>query len=610
MQRAHGASRSASNAKRDFDYDRFSTLAGELGEPPEGDYRVAFRRLGYWRPVRTLLLVTFALIFVGGFLIWLMLPEHWPHDASRAMQIASDVMVANTGIIGLLALINVTTLCRASLAARDPVPVRHEPGLRVAFLTTIVPAREPLAMVRKTLEAALEIRHDGPFDVWLLDEGGDPGVPAMCRELGVNHFSRQGISRWNRPSGRFRAKSKHGNYNSWLEAHGGDYDVMISVDPDHVPFPCFCERFLGYFRDPDVAFVIGPQVYGNYRGFVARAAESQQFLFHSLLQRAGNRSRTPMLVGTNNAIRISALKAAGGFQDSITEDMATSLQIHTRRNRETGRRWSSVYTPDLIAVGEGPETFTDYFSQQYRWSRGTDDVLFTRFWRQARRLSPRQVVHYTLLMSYYPTTAIAWTLGVLNGLLYLTLHAGGVTVPMHLWLMLYVDAAALQIGLYFWNRRHNVSPHERQGSSGISGMFISTLSTPIYVASLTATVLRRRRGFVVTAKGGAQGADSLATFAIHLRWAGLIALPLTVSLALGNIADPWMYLWTVLGLLVCLVPVAIWRLERSGAPAPPSRMRRLDRASRRRIGADARARRPRPEPVLEKAAFGERIEAA
>ncbi len=585
------------------DYDRFSTLAGELAPAPDHGYQVEFKRLGQWRPLRTMALVAGALLFVGGFLAWLMLPSHWPHDGGQALQIASYVMVIDTGIIGLFALVNVTTLCRASLAARDPIPVRHEPGTRIAFVTTIVPDREPLELVAKTLEAALRIRHDGPLDVWLLDEGDDAAVAAVCARLGVNHFSRRGVERWNRPSGAHRAKSKHGNYNAWLEAHGEDYEFMISVDPDHVPFECFVERFMGYFRDPDVAFVIGPQVYGNFHGFVARAAESQQFLFHSLLQRAGNRSRTPMLVGTNNAIRLSALKEVGGFHDSVTEDMATSLALHTRRNPATGRRWGSVYTPDLIAVGEGPETFTDYFTQQYRWSRGTDDVLLGRFWRLAHKLSPRQLVHYALLMSYYPTTALAWTLGVVNSLLYLTLHAGGVTVPMHLWLMLYVDAAALQIGLYFWNRRHNVSPHERQGSSGVSGMFISTLSTPIYVSSLCAAVLRRRGGFVVTAKGGARSADGLGTFRLHLRWAALIALPLAVSLAVRTIANPWMYLWTVLALGVCLLPVAIWRFEardRTG-PRTPRRRERAphDRELARAHRARLRATTPRPEPAVE-----------
>jgi hypothetical protein len=232
-----------------------------------------------------------------------------------------------------------------------------------------------------------------------------------------------------------------------------------------------------------------------------------------------------------------------------------------------------VYTPDVIAVGEGPASFTDYFTQQYRWALGTSEIALRRFWRLAHRLTPRQVVHYTLLMSYYPTAAIAWMLGILNCTLYLTLGAGGVKVPMHLWLMLYVDAAALQVGVYFWNRRHNISPHERQGSSGVSGMFISMLSTPIYVSSLLAALTGRGRGFVVTGKGEAATDDSVKTFRKHLLWAAVISAPLLTSLWL-NTNDLWMHVWALLSLAVCLAPVGIWRLRRGAGPTPTRQSRR------------------------------------
>ncbi|NEE61024.1 glycosyltransferase, partial [Streptomyces sp. SID8455] len=90
-------------------------------------------------------------------------------------------------------------------------------------------------------------------------------------------------------------------------------------DTDHVPMPNFLERMMGYFRDPDVAFVVGPQVYGNYDSAVTKAAESQQFLFHALIQRAGNRYGAPMFVGTNNVVRVAAVRQVGGLYDSITE---------------------------------------------------------------------------------------------------------------------------------------------------------------------------------------------------------------------------------------------------------------------------------------------------
>ncbi len=545
-----------------YDYEGRSQAAGPLTEPPAaGQYRVRFRRLDGARPIRSTLLVLAALLLLGGFLVWLMLPAHWPSgEAGSVIRIASITMTVTTGIIGVFAFLNLATLCRATLLARDPIPVRAAPGHRVAFVTTIVPSAEPIELVVPTLEAARKIRYEGGIDVWLLDEGDHPAVRERCAALGVKHFSRRGVERLNRPSGRFKAKSKHGNWNAWLEAHGEEYEFVLGVDPDHVPLPNYAERFLGYFRDPDVAFVVGPQVYGNYEGFVVKAAESQQFLFHSLLQRAGNRSRSPMLVGTNNAMRVSALRQIGGLQDSITEDMATGLTLHGARNPLTTRRWTSVYTPDVVAVGEGPSSFTDYFSQQDRWSRGTDEVLTGKLWRWAHRLSPRTLANYSFLLCYYPTVAIAWVLGALNGILYFSLGAGGVQVPAHLWLMLYLDAATLQVGLYFYNRRHNVSPHEEEGSTGMMGLLISALSAPVYAASLAAVLLRRATGFVTTPKGEAGTRDRLATFRKHLLWGLVFGVPLAVGVAVGR-DHVSMRVWSLLSLFVCLLPVAIWRIE-------------------------------------------------
>lgn len=545
-----------------YRYDSFAALAGELTHVEEDrPYRVRTARLRGHRPVRTLLLAVAAVTCQVLFMAWLFQPGHLPEaNESPVRHVASLVMVASIFGIQFFLLLNVATLILATVTARDPVPVHPARGTRVAFLTTIVPSKEPIDVVRGTLKAALAIRHDGPFDVWLLDEGDDPFVRRVCDELGVRHFSRKGIEAWNQPTGAHKAKTKHGNYNAWLAAHGEDYDFFVSVDPDHVPLPEFCERMLGYFRDPDVAFVVGPQVYGNYDNFVTKAAESQQYLFHSLLQRAGNYFGSPMLVGTNNAVRISALASIGGMQDSITEDMATSLAIHAARNPATGSRWRSVYTPDVLAVGEGPSSWTDYFSQQLRWSRGTDEVLLRTFWRFGLRLRPGQLLHYGLLVSYYPTMAIAWVLGALNSFLYLVVGAGALTVEADAWLMLYTYSAVLQVVLYSWNRRHNVSPHEKEGSSGAAGMLVSVLSAPLYVHSLTSTLLRRASSFVVTPKGDSMSPDRGATFRWHLLWAGALSACLVASGFLGN-AEPAMRLWTVLALAVCLAPVAIWQTE-------------------------------------------------
>lgn len=555
-----------------FDHYEHTMLAGELTEPPAGDaYRVRFRSLlsvERRHPLFTVLITLLCMSFEVAFVVWLLQPQHFPaSEGSVVLNVANVFVVVAIGVMEVMRMVNVVSLALASLAVRNPVPVRAPADLRVAFATTIVPSKEPLELVRRTLRAARALSYEGTFDVWLLDEEDDRDVRAMCTELGVKHFTRCGIERWNQPKGRYRARSKHGNYNAWLTAHGGEYDVLASVDPDHVPVPSFLERLLGYFRDPDVAYVVGPQNYANCDNFVTMGAESQQFPFHSVIQRAANLYCCAMLVGTNNAMRVSALREIGGLRDSVTEDMATGLQLHTRRNPATGRRWKSIYTPDVLAHGEGPACWTDYFSQQMRWSRGTFEVLRADFWRRFWRLHPGQLLHYVLITNFYPSMAIAWILGAIGSVLYLAVGASGIHVPINLWLALYIDTAALQFALYIWNRRYNVSPYEVEGSFGLIGMLMSVLASPLYASSLVGCVLRRPARFVITPKGDAANPDRLLTFRRQLQWGALIGGALLASL-ISNHASPVVYLWPLVAFSVCVTPIALWRRDARRAAAP------------------------------------------
>ncbi|MER5595841.1 glycosyltransferase family 2 protein [Streptomyces sp. NPDC002265] len=560
-----GQLRRARRALPRFDYEHYSRLAGPLTQPdPARPYRVEYRSLLSQEPhrIRAALMLGAAPVLSLVLLGWLLRPEHWTsrdHPASSWLPALDVVMLVSIGLIEFFRCMNVLSNAHATLVARDPVPVVPETGTRVAFLTSFVPGKEPLEMVTRTLEAAVRLRHRGLLHVWLLDEGDDPGVKAVCARLGVHHFSRKGVERWNRPKGPHRAKTKHGNYNAWLEAHGDAYDYFASVDTDHVPLPNYLERMLGFFRDPDVGFVIGPQVYGNYDTFVTKAAESQQFLFHALIQRAGNFYGAPMFVGTSNAVRIRTLKQIGGLYDSITEDMATGFEIHRHRNPDTGHKWRSVYTPDVLAVGEGPNAWTDFFTQQLRWSRGTYETILKQYWKGFFSLPPGKLFNYTMMIIFYPMSALNWILAALSCALFLGLGASGVDIDPTVWLMLYGNASALQIGLYVWNRRHNVSPHEPEGSGGVAGMVMSALSAPVYARSLMDTVLRRRSRFVVTPKGDSASPDTLfGTFRIHLFFIVVFAGSITAGFAQGH-SHPAMVVWASLALLITASPILAWR---------------------------------------------------
>ncbi|MEW2496832.1 glycosyltransferase family 2 protein [Streptomyces nodosus] len=580
-----------------YDYEHYSRLAGPLTRPdPAEPYRVRYRSLLSQEPhrLRVALMLGAAPLLSLVLLAWLLQPKHWTerqYPTYDFLPALDTVMLISIGLIEFFRCVNVLSNAHATLVARDPVPVVPETATRVAFLTTFVPGKEPLSMVTKTLEAAVRLRHRGLLHVWLLDEGDDPEVKAVCAHLGVHHFSRKGVPRWNRPTGPHRARTKHGNYNAWLEAHGGDYDYFASVDTDHVPLPNYLERMLGYFRDPDVGFVIGPQVYGNYDSFVTKAAESQQFLFHALIQRAGNRYGAPMFVGTSNAVRITALRQIGGLYDSITEDMATGFEMHRHRNPATGRKWRSVYTPDVLAVGEGPGAWTDFFTQQLRWSRGTYETILKQYWKGFFSLPPGRLLNYTMMIVFYPMSALNWILAALSCALFLGLGASGVNIDPTVWLMLYGNASALQIGLYIWNRRHNVSPHEPEGSGGVAGMVMSALSAPVYARSLMDAVLRRKSSFVVTPKGDSTSPDTLhGTFRIHLFFMLVFGGSIVAGLLLGH-SHPAMIVWASLALLITAAPLLVWRWTLR-------RERRSTAVRDGRAGQDSRHGQDQEEPTL------------
>lgn len=578
----------------------FSRLAGRMQKsPPWQTYQVAYSSLTsqdsivyrYWTRVVAYgaLLLTLGLAFI------LFHPAHWiavqqPTSTTHTLNILMLVCLA---LLQIFLIIGTYSATRSTIKAKDPVPVRPPKGLKVAFATTRAPG-EPVAMVKHTLEAMKRVHYkNGTVDVWLLDETMNEELWGICINLGVRYFSRSGIEEWNTPKpdrslktrlrtyakyiasrGRtplaelqdnpdafLAAKSKHGNFNAWrayLKKEGIAYDILAGVDTDQVPEHNFLQRLLGYFRDPDVAYVVGPQVYGNYApglsGLVARWAESQASFFQSTIQRAGNDSASPMFVGTNYAVRMRVLDQINGFQPCITEDMATGLAIHTRRNEDTGNRWKSVYTPDVLAIGEGPDLWGPYFTQQWRWAAGTFDTWRRVVWRVFFKLSPKSMLHYFLMLTFYPITALTWLLGIASTLIYLSSGATAILAPWAEFVSLYMMSLIMQLSLYFWNRRFNVSPHEPAGSYGTAGMVLTSLTAPIYLSAFIGVTIGKKAHFVVTTKGGNERSyDVLRTFKTHLLWAAVLIAGIAYGYANGH-DHPAMLIWAGAQMAVCLAP--------------------------------------------------------
>jgi len=261
----------------------------------------------------------------------------------------------------------------------QPEPVVAPPGMSVAIFTTSSPG-EPYEMFVRTLAAAREITY--PHTTYLLDDTRDPRFAELARQMGAVHLELVGFP-----------GAKAGKINAALERTTEEF--ILVLDPDHIPFPPFLDRVLGFFRDPLIGFVQVSQAYYNAgQSFVARAAAEQTFAFYGPIMQGMNGTGTSVAIGANCTFRRTALESIGGHGIGLAEDLVTSIRLHAKG-------WRSVYVPEVVSRGLVPADLQSFLRQQLKWSRGVHDVLFREYPRAFRHLTWHQRISYLMIGSYY-----------------------------------------------------------------------------------------------------------------------------------------------------------------------------------------------------------------
>jgi cellulose synthase (UDP-forming) len=313
-------------------------------------------------------LVVLYLIAGVAYLLWR------PSTFNTSAPVFSVVLYAAELFGFLTALMHISMVWR--LSVREPP--EPPPGLRVdVFVTTY---NEPVEMLRRTLLAAKLMHY--PHTTWLLDDGNRPEMKALAVELEVLYLSRER-----------NENAKAGNLNNALRFARGEFVCIF--DADHAPSREFLLRTLGYFTDPDVAFVSTPQDFYNLDSFQHRARRggrlvwNEQSLFFRVIQRGKDMRNATFFCGTCGVLRRAALDEIGGFSvATLTEDLDTSLRIHQKG-------WKSVYHAQSLAFGLAPTDIVPFIKQRMRWGQGAMQVLrrhgFVLF---ARGLSPEQKLNY------------------------------------------------------------------------------------------------------------------------------------------------------------------------------------------------------------------------
>ncbi len=237
----------------------------------------------------------------------------------------------------------------------DP-PTEHS-GPAVDVLIPVY--NEPIEVVRPTLAGCLGQDYDGPFEVWLLDDGRRDELAELAEQLGITYLTRSD-----------NRGAKAGNINNALTKLSGD--LVTVLDCDMVPQPDYVSALVPYFEDEQVALVQTPHGFYNTDSF-QHLSESRhdQSLFYDILQWGKDRHNAAYWCGTGGMLRTSVLLEVGGVAEAtITEDFHTSVLIHAAG-------WRSRYHPVPLSFGLGATDHSTYVSQRDRWGSGNISLLHT-----------------------------------------------------------------------------------------------------------------------------------------------------------------------------------------------------------------------------------------
>ncbi|HUP87986.1 MAG TPA: glycosyltransferase [Longimicrobiales bacterium] len=434
--------------------------------------------------------IILAALCAGGFGAVLLLANWW----FRAEH------VANLPLYVLLSLVFWYGMSRIVLGWINLLALRKDPhvpapqGLRVAVFTTSSPG-EPLSMFEVTLAACKRITY--PHTTYLLDDTRDARFRECAERHGATWLELVGIP-----------GAKAGKINTALERT--TEDIILVLDPDHIPFPNIFDRVLGYFNDERVGFVQIVQAYYNQtRSFVARAAAEQTYTFYGPTQMGLFGHGAAVAIGANCTFRRTALESIGGHGIGLAEDLITSIRLHAAG-------WRSVYVPEVLARGLVPEDLGSFYKQQLKWARGVYEVVFAEFPRLFSKLDMWQRLAYGAIGTYYlyGVTMLGY---LVLPYLYLWTGTQPAAMPFAEFAIAGAPVALFGIIIYFYAQRWLAHPETEFGLHW-RGMALKIACWPVFLVGTVLAVARAEIPYIPTAKEGQRGEF------IKLAWPHLVVI--------------------------------------------------------------------------------------
>jgi len=204
----------------------------------------------------------------------------------------------------------------------------------------------------------------------------------VCNRLNIKYVNRTE-----------KVDAKAGNINNALKIANGE--ICLILDPDHIPSPQILDRLLPHFDNKEIGYVQIVQAYYNQgESLVACGAAQQTYMFYGPIMMSMGEYGTAQAIGANCSFRRAALDSIGGHAAGLCEDMHTAMLLHSKG-------WKSIYLPEILTRGLVPATLNAFYKQQFKWARGSFELLMHVYPKVLKHLSWRQKLHYFMTPLYY-----------------------------------------------------------------------------------------------------------------------------------------------------------------------------------------------------------------
>jgi cellulose synthase/poly-beta-1,6-N-acetylglucosamine synthase-like glycosyltransferase len=156
-------------------------------------------------------------------------------------------------------------------------------------------------------------------------------------------------------------------------------DVVIIFDADYIPGKGLLKQLVAPFFDPEIGAVMGRVVPINSgTNLLTRMLDLERSGGYQVDQQARmNLNLLPQYGGTVGGVRLSAVKAVGGWHDdTLAED--TDITFRLMLNG-----WKIAYSNRSECYEEVPEEWAVRIKQVTRWAKGHNQVMMRYGWQFA-----------------------------------------------------------------------------------------------------------------------------------------------------------------------------------------------------------------------------------